>query len=102
MVSKSLAWRAIAAELGLSGRTPGIGRGERIGHDIAVEKASAARAARDQPEVHQTTSETQHTLRMIKKLAKKDAEPLLAKYELGEMTDEQVRNTVKVLLGEDD
>lgn len=40
MVSKSPAWKAIAAELGLSGRTPGVGQGERVGLNIAAEQAT--------------------------------------------------------------
>ena len=40
MVSKSPAWRAIAKELDLEGRTPGARGGGRVGHDIGVEEAS--------------------------------------------------------------
>ena len=46
MVSKSPAWQSIAAQLGLSGHRSGVGRGERIGFDIAAELA-AVRQHRD-------------------------------------------------------
>lgn len=40
MVSDSIAWKSIAAELKLHGRTPGVGRGERKGLAMTIEQAS--------------------------------------------------------------
>lgn len=39
MVSKSRPWKAVAGELSLSGRTPGVGRGDKVGFDKALEDA---------------------------------------------------------------
>jgi hypothetical protein len=57
-VSASGAWRAIAEELGLKGRTPGLGRGKRIGLEIAdEEKATAAHTQDKREELHTLMNE---------------------------------------------
>ena len=108
MVGKSPAWIAMAEDLHLHLKRNGA-RGTRrtqkpgkIGEEIAQEKA-AERVARDAvPAVERR--EQEETRRQIRQLAKssekgkEDAEALLEKYEMGEITDEQVRQTVKTLL----
>jgi hypothetical protein len=58
-VSASGAWTAIAETLGLRGRTPGVGRGERIGLEIADEKKSAAMYAEEKRESLQALMDEQ-------------------------------------------
>lgn len=43
MISKSQPWKSVAAQLRLSGRTPGVGRGNKIGYDKALEDSSEAK-----------------------------------------------------------
>ena len=66
MVSKSTVWRAIAEELGLSGRTPGIGPGERVGLDMAIEEAGVAEHKSKEREGRQGQSDEEQ----VKELAR--------------------------------
>lgn len=43
MISRSRPWRAIAGPLGMTGRTPGAGRGQRSGFDVAADQAALER-----------------------------------------------------------
>ncbi|HQL72605.1 MAG TPA: hypothetical protein PLD58_05460 [Phycisphaerae bacterium] len=117
MVSQSPAWIAIANALELrrkSGGEPTTVRstpGKRIGLDIAVEKAAVVSA---EPSSDYTSAdaaidrdERETTLREIRRLAESkrprsmnDAKALLRDYQAGEMTDVQVRATVRTLMCE--
>ena len=114
MVSRSPAWEAIANDLGIPlarHRLRGTQHTEepsRIGQEMAVEEQSAAPKARadNRPsDAVLVDAEKETTLRAIRRLAesgkeksKEAAQSLHHKYEAGEMTDEQVRQTVDTLL----
>ncbi len=104
MVSKSPVWTAIAKELGIplkrdkargTLRTPKVGK---IGLDIALEEASMASAEDADPDAQLLIAERKETLRMIGSLPPEQAELIVAKYDAGEMTDEQAREMVRTLL----
>ena len=104
MVSKSEAWVQIAEELGLQlarTRAPGTSRTRRagrIGHDIALEQHAVGHAAESDPAAGILRAERDETMRMIGRLPPKQAKPILAKYEAGEMTDDEARQTAILLL----
>ena len=106
MVSKSLAWLAIAKELGIPlarERAPGTARTRKagkVGVEIGVEQASVAAADEADPHVLMMREEREKTLRGIRRLPKDKAEPILQKYEAGEITDTQARKSVLALLKE--
>jgi len=90
MVSKSAAWKAIAAELQLS-KTAATPR-QRVGEGIAVEQAAEAQG--------DTVSQTvirQETLRLINaKLPKNEAEATVHKLQIGDMSDDDARKLVEL------
>ncbi|MCC5831106.1 MAG: hypothetical protein JJU36_16820 [Phycisphaeraceae bacterium] len=115
MVSQSQPWVAMAKELGLerkTGKQAGTGRPIRIGQDIAIEQASMNAADTDDHAAADAAilrEERDQTLRQIRKLAeselpkaKESAKALLDSFNEGEMTDEQVRQNVTILMGSDD
>jgi hypothetical protein len=106
MVSESTAWVEIAMDLGLflaRDRVKGM-RGARrsgkIGMEIALEQQAVAAADVTDPAASLKRAERAETLRLIRQLPDKLAEPILSKYEAGEITDEQARGQVKVLLNQ--
>jgi hypothetical protein len=112
MVSQSQPWVRIAEALGLprrSARTAIPGKPKtRIGEEIAAERASMAATDTDEyaaADAALLRAEREETLRQIRMLAEselRDAKPqakaLFDRYEAGEMTDEQVRQTVELLM----
>lgn len=111
MVSQSQPWIAMAKELGLPRRTQtqaGVSRPTRIGQEIAVEQASLNAADTDDHAAADASllrKEREETLRQIRLLAeselpdaKSHAKALHDRYEAGEMTDDQVRQTVAMLV----
>jgi len=106
MVSKSDAWIEIADELQIPlarNRVRGTSRTRsagKIGHDIAVERRGIAAAEGADPAAAILRAEREETLRIIHQLPAKKAEPILQKYEAGEMTDDQARQLVETLLGD--
>jgi hypothetical protein len=115
MVSQSPAWVHIADALGLprrrrdrAGRRPSGGR--RVGLDMAVEEASTAAPETSEyapAEMAITRGEREKTLARIRKLAESgrdeavpQAKALYEKYEAGELTDEQVRQTVDLVMAQ--
>lgn len=116
MVSESPAWVAIAKTLDLprradQGTAPPKPK-TRIGHEIAVEQASADAADTDEyaaADASARRAEQEETLRQIRKLAeselpeaKSNAKALFDRYQEGTMTDEQVREAVEVLTASPD
>jgi hypothetical protein len=113
MVSQSSIWVDIADTLGLSRRSREgpPARGRRVGLEIAVEQASQAApetADHATPEAALMREEQEVTLARINKLARSGqadahshAKALRDRYQAGEMTDEQVRQTVDALLETD-
>ena len=109
LVSRSEVWVGIAKEMGIPlnrERPKGTRRTSRpgpVGHDMAVEELSADASKVVSPSAELEKEEEEETLRRIRLLAesgrKKDAEALLGEYKQGNMTDEQVRQAVQVLLG---
>ena len=113
MVSHSQPWISMAELLGLprqAGKTAGPSRPRRrIGEEIAVEQASMAAADEGEDTSVDTgiiRAEREKTLRQIRMLAKSEhadakpkAEALLGDYEADEMTDDEVRQAVKLLIG---
>lgn len=111
MVSQSSAWVAVASALGFPLKRDQIGqpsgRLQKIGIDIAVEKASmAADADADHApaDTQLLLREQAETLRQIHHFGESGlsdaatmAASLLEKYNGGEMTDEQVRRTIEML-----
>jgi hypothetical protein len=109
MVSQSAPWVAIAEALGLERRAgkAGTSRPVKIGHDIAVEKASVAASDTDEyaaAEAAILRAEREETLRRIRQLAesnlpkaKESAKALFDEYQAGEKTDDQVRQTIETL-----
>jgi hypothetical protein len=111
MVSQSKPWIALAKELKLKRRsdpaTVAMRPQNKIGHEIAVEQASMEAEATDDHaavDIQAMQDEREETLRQIRKLAQSDqsnaqssAKSLYEQYEAGEMTDDQVRQTIAVL-----
>ena len=115
MVSQSQPWIAMAKELGLerkTGKQAGAGRPTRIGQDIAIERASTDAADTDDHAAADAAilrEEREETLRRIRKLAeselpkaKESAKALMDSFNEVEMTDDQVRHNVAILMGSDD
>ncbi len=115
MVSQSQPWVAMAKELGLerkTGKQAGAGRPARIGQDIAIEQASMNAADTNDHVAADAAilrEEREETLRQIRKLAeselpkaKESAKALMDSFNEGEMTDDQVRQNVAILMGCDD
>lgn len=112
MVSQSEPWVAMASALGLPRRSDnatGAGkRPKRIGEEIAIEQASMAAAATEEHAAADAAilvAEREETLRQIRTLAeselpkaKSDAKAILDRYQAGEMTDDQARQTVSLLM----
>ena len=113
MVSQSSVWVQIADTLGLARRRrgrssqPRTGR-QRLGLEIASERASleapetathaAADAALRREERETTLARIRKLAQSGRKDARENAKALYEKYEAGEMTDDQARQTVEVLL----
>ncbi|QNN21805.1 hypothetical protein HED60_05800 [Planctomycetales bacterium ZRK34] len=111
MVSQSQPWIAMSKELGLprrAGKQTGAGRPKRVGEQFALEEASMEaddtndHAAADASLLRE---EREETLRRIRALAesetpeaKSSAKAIYDRYEAGEMTDDQVRQTVVMLM----
>jgi hypothetical protein len=115
MVSQSQPWVAMAKELGLqrkTGQQAGVGRPTKIGEEIAVEQASMDAVDTDDHAASDAAilrEEREQTLRKIRALAeselpdaKSNAKALYNSYEAGEMTDDQVRQNVAVLMNSND
>ena len=112
MVSQSQPWVAIAETLGLQlkrdqiGKTSGVGK--KIGLDIAVEEASANvspdsdHAPADVQMIQDEQRQTYKKIERFKNSGISDcvamADSLRQKYDEGEISDEQVRQTVEMLL----
>lgn len=97
MVTKSPAWRAIAAELHLLRNIPGerrIDKNRRIGLDIAVEQAAGGvdDAACD-------PKERKETIRLIRKtMRQEDADEMIETLETDGIDDEKAREIVELYL----
>lgn len=119
MVSNSRAWVAIAKDFGFElarDRTKGTRntpKAGRIGHEMAVEQRSrevAGKADEIAPDIAAQQADQEKTLRAIarfaisgkttkdKEINKEFARGLKEKYDYGEMTDEQVRQTIDELM----
>jgi len=111
MVSRSPVWVKMADTLGLPRRSrsgPPSGAGQRVGLEIAAEQASLKATETNDYAAADTAllrQEREETLSRINKLARSggktghsNAKAMLQKYEAGEMTDEQVRQSVDLLL----
>ena len=111
MVSQSHVWIDIADTLGLARRSrhgKPSGRGRRVGLEIAVEQASqeapetADHAAADTALILEEQEETLARINALARSGKADAhsyaKALRDQYQAGELTDEQVRQTVETLL----
>lgn len=99
MVSRSEPWTAMAKELGFELRR-GQARGSKaapkrgpIGLELAVEQKSVAEA-----ETQLDLTVQRETKKMISNLPTKEGDPILAKYDAGELTDDQARQLVKTFL----
>ncbi|MBC8255048.1 MAG: hypothetical protein H8E35_13625 [Ardenticatenia bacterium] len=111
MVSQSSAWLAVASTLGFPLKRNQIGkpasRRQKVGIDIAVEKASMAAdggADHAPADAQLLLREQAETLRRIHQFGESglpDAAPmaasLLQKYKVDEITDDQVRQTIETL-----
>jgi hypothetical protein len=115
MVSQSQPWIAMAKALGLprrAGTQAGAARPTKIGEEIAVEQASMDAVDTDDhapSDASLQRAEREETLGKIRALAKSEqpdaksnAKALYDRYEAGEMTDEQVRQTVAMLIDSTD
>lgn len=119
MVSDSPAWMTVAEALGFSLRRrhrAGFRQTGKVGLDIAIDEKSqnpTADADNSAADARLLNAEREKTLREINKLAQsgksavtradraKESALLLEKYNAGEQTDEQVRQTVETLLSDD-
>jgi len=122
MVSNSPAWITLAEAFDFNLRRrqqTGFRQDSKVGLDLAIDKKSQApKAGADNSAADAALEEGERekTLREIRRLAesannsrtskdkqarRKEAQDLLAKYEAGEQTNEQVRQTVEVLLSPD-
>lgn len=110
MVSQSKPWVAIAASLGLQLKRDQIGKysgvGKKIGLDIAVEEASVNVSPDSDyapADVQMIQNEQRQTHREIERFKNSGipgcfsaADAIRQKYDDGEMTDEQVRQTIEM------
>lgn len=107
MVSNSEAWVEIAKELKIplardkargTRRTRQAGK---IGVEIALEQQALAVKDETDPSAPLRRAEREETLGMIRKLPKKEAVAILEKYEAGDVTDDQARKQVRILLNQE-
>lgn len=110
MVSQSAPWVSIAETLGLPRRTGKIAAARkptRIGEEIAIQQASMAANDTDEYAAADAAilrAEREETLRQIRMLAeselpgaKSNAKAIFDDYQAGEMTDDQVRQTIRMV-----
>jgi len=90
MVSKSPAWRGIAKALDLEKPTK---RPDKIGHDMAVERASEDRSVpADEAAIRR------ETIGLIERaMPKKEAQATIDRLERGEMSDDEARELIDVV-----